>query len=511
MRQTHSLLPLLAALGSLLGPAAAVAQTTASNFAVPNISEHSPGAAAIRRSNSNELRLFAVSRQGLSERHFLRVPGSPDAGWFAWEHQGKPDATASDPAQWRRFLAMTSGWGGTGLDVFGFFDFPENSGDEKIGIAHLSTRSTGGPPYALDFWWEGVQRPPGGIFPELFNPRAVAVSDTSSELDVFGTNSDDGRPSAFGTTPLLRLHGHQSAPATWSFSAQNLGQPRINGASANVSLGPQSTATAVLGRPPAPPATTHFVFVKASLPTEDRVTFATGDLVGGAFTWGIDLGLPRVGQMVDAPLVVSYDLNGCYGCVGFRRITVWVTMFDRDAGRHSLWERHFDARTNVPSDPRQMAQWSPWQTFGSPAGLDSRTPFRLTSGLVWFQGSTLRINMFGYTDSDGAGPERIVEFYWSGGGWFWGAPSLRTPPSGAGVRTMSATVLQSAISNSTYTRLSVFARTGGTGNPGATDVGHVWELYDVIENGRDSGWRWLDLSYECAPKAASCPIPVDTR
>ncbi|MCM3878463.1 MAG: hypothetical protein NEA02_18845 [Thermoanaerobaculia bacterium] len=511
MRQTHSLLSLLAALASLLGPAASAGQTTADNFAIPDISEHSPAAAAIRRSNSNELRLFAVSKQGLSERHFLRVPGKPDDGWFSWKHEGKPDPMAQDPAKWCRFLPMTSGWGSAGPDVFGFFGFPGVSGDEKIGIAHLTSRNIASPPYALDFQWEAAQNPPGGIFPELFNPRTVVSNDTSLEFDVFGTNSDDGRPSAHGNTPLLRLHGHKSGPATWSFTAQNLGQPRINGSSANVSLGPQSTATAILGQSVGPAVVRHFVVAKASLPAEDRVTFATGDLVGGPFTWGIDLGLPRVGQMVDAPLVVAYDWKDCSSCqANFKRITVWITMFDRDAARHTLWERHFDAKANVPSDPRQIAQWSPWQTFGSPAGLDPRTPFRLTSGLVWFQGSTMRINMFGYTDGDAAGPERIVEFYWPGNAWFWGNPSLRTPPSGAGVRTLSASVLQSAVPNPAYTRLSVFARTGGTSNPGTTDVGHVWELYDVIENGKDSGWRWLDLSFECVTNAP-CSIPVDTR
>ncbi|MEO8585267.1 MAG: hypothetical protein ABI584_03840 [Acidobacteriota bacterium] len=512
MRHTHSLLSLIAGLASLLGPAAAIAQTTADNFAIPDISEHSPGAAAIRRSNSNELRLFAVSKQGLSERHFLRVPGAPDAGWFAWKHQGKPVATASDPAQWRRFMPMTAEWGSQGPDAFGFFDYPQVSGGEKLGIGHLSSRNIASPPYATDFQWETAQNPPGGIAPELFNPRTVVSNDTSLELDVFGTNSDDGRPSAHGVTPLLRLHGHKSAPATWSFTPQNLGQPKINGVAANVSLGPQSTATALLGQSIGPAVARHFVVVKASLPAEDHVTFATGDLVGGPFTWGIDLGLPRVGQMVDAPLVVAYEWKDCPSCYGtYKRITVWVVMYDRSADRHILSERHFDAKANAPSDPGQIAQWSPWQSFGSPAGLDGRTPFRLTSGLLWFQGSTLRINMFGYTDGDAAGPERIVEFYWSGNGWYWGSPSLRTPPSGAGVRTLSATVLQSALPNPIYTRLSVFARTGGTSNPGATDVGHVWELYDVIENGKDSGWKWLDLSFECIWGDPGCTIPPDTR
>lgn len=499
-----------AALGALFTLSPAAADWSAANIAVPEISEHAPGAAAIRRSNSDELRLFAITRRGLSERHFVRKPGQPSQGWFDWRHDGKPAGMPADPAQWRRFLPVTSGWASLGTDVFTFFDFPDTSGAEKIGIGHLTSRPAS-PPFALDFQWQ-PENPMFGVFPELFNPQTVASDNGFNGMDVFGTNSDDGRPG--GTTSLLRLHGGPTPMGT-TFSPQNIGRPMINGASASVALGPQATATAILGQRVGPPVVRHMVFVKAHLAAEDHVTFAIGDTTGGPFTWGIDLGAPKVGFLVDSPLAVSYSWTECSDCRPIKRVTVWVTTFDRTADRHTLWERHFDARDNRPSDPGQIAEWSPWQTFGSPAGLASRTPFRLTSGLVWYQNSALRINMFGYTDGDTDGPERIVEFYWDPNGWHWGSPSLRTPPSGAGVRTMSATVLQSPQSAPTYTRLSVFARTGGTADPVATDVGHIWELYYVIENGVGSGWKWNDLSFECVsnpfPRMQNCVRNPDTR
>jgi hypothetical protein len=502
MSQPRRILRSLAAatLAALLPASSARAGWTAGFVAVPELSEHAPSAAPIGNSRSDELRLFAVTRAlvssqpGLAERRFKRVVGQPLQGWASWIHRGKP-AGAPDPAQWRRFLPVTSMHPYLGKDVFGLFDFPDGSATEKIGIAHLSSTTTGNPPYATIFGWAPTQNPPGGISPELFNPQTIAS--TVSEFDVFGTNSDDGRPSIAGRTELLRLHAHQTGGA-WSYGhAENLGQPSIAKVRANVALGPNSTASAPLGVPSAP---RHFVFVKAAVADHDRVTFAMGNATGGMFTWGIDLGSPTMERIVDGPLAVVWSGSACtFGCPVFSRIGIWVTTFNRKTDRFELHERHFDAYTNTMSDPMQPGQWSPWQSFGGPPGLDSHTKFRMTSGLVWYEGSTQKINLFGYTDSDpdSSLPERLVDFFWDGGAWRWGsAPS--TPPSGAGFRTMSSTVLQSPlVPPRTYVRLSVFGRTSGTADPGATDVGHIWERYYVIENGVHTGWAWKDLSYEC--------------
>lgn len=500
MRQQHSTVRQLAAatLAALLPVSSVHASWTTRYIAVPELSEHAPGAAPIGKSDSDELRLFAVthayltSQKGLAERRFKRVSGRPDLGWATWIHRGKP-AGATDPAQWRRFLPVTSLHPYLGTDVFGLFDFPDASGAEKIGIAHLTPPATGNPPYASVFRWDATQNPPGGISPELFNPRAIAS--IPSEFDAFGTNSDDGRPSAVGRTELLRLHAHWNA-GSWSYSpAQNLGRPSLAQGQANVALGPNSTATAPLG---ALATVRNLVFVKAALADHDRVTFAWGDATGGAFAWGIDLGNPTAERIVDGPLAVKWGGSFCAAtCTTFSRIGIWITTFNRKTSRFELHERHFDAYQAASSDPTQIAQWSPWQSFGTPTGLDPRTPFRMTSGLVWFDGPTQRINLFGYADADSSGPERLVDFYWDGGGWHWGSV-LTTPPTGAGFRTMSSTVLQSpSTPPRNYVRLSVFGRTGGTADPDGTSVGHIWERYYVIENGVHTGWSWNDLSYEC--------------
>lgn len=485
-------------LAALLSGSPADAGWTTRYVAAPELSEHAPGAAPIGASNSDELRLFAVTRafpaslDGLGERRFKRVVGRPDQGWASWIHRGRP-AGAADPDQWRRFLPVTSVHPTIGRDVFGFLDFPDSAGDEKVAIAHLAPPSTGMPPFASVFSWGPAQNPPAAVSPDLFNPQTIAS--TVSDFDVFGTNSDDGRPSTVGRTELLRLHAH-AGPTGWTFGpAQNVGRPSLMGNQANVSLGPNSAVTAPMGLPSAPRT---FVFVKAALPDHDRVTFATGDATGSPLSWGIDLGAPAAERIVDGPLAVVWSGTVCaVTCTGFARIGVWVTTFNRNADRFELWERHFDAYTNTTSDPNRIAQWTAWQSFGSPPGVNGRTKFRMTSGLVWYQGSTQRINLFGYTDSDSSGPERLLDFYWDGGSWLWGAAPT-TPPGGAGFRTVSSTVLQSPIvPPRTYVRLSVFGRTGGTADPGATGVGHVWERYYVIENGVHTGWAWNDLSYEC--------------
>ena len=488
-----------ATLAALLPVSSAYAGWTATYVARADISEHAPGAAPIGASDSDELRLFAVTRaylafqSGLGERRFKRVAGHPEQGWASWIHRGRP-AGAAEPAQWRRFLPVTSVHPYIGRDVFGFFDFPDTAGDEKVAIAHLAPPSTGSQPYASVFSWGPAQNPPAAVAPDLFNPQTIAS--TVSDFDVFGTNSEDGRPSGFGRTELLRLHAHAGATG-WTFGpAQTLGQPKLAGTTVNVSLGPNAAVTAPMGLPSTPRA---FVFVKGALADHDRVTFATGNASGGTFSWGIDLGSPTMERIVDGPLAVVWSGTVCaVTCTGFARIGIWVTTFNRNTDRFELFERHFDAYTTTSSDPNNTAQWTAWQSFGSPPGLDARTKFRMTSGLVWYLGSTQRINLFGYTDSDGSGlPERLVEFYWDGGAWRWGSAPT-TPPSGAGFRTMSSTVLQSPLAPPrTYVRLSVFGRTGGTADPGATDVGHIWERYYVIEDGVHTGWAWNDLSYEC--------------
>ena len=96
--------------------------------------------------------------------------------------------------------------------------------------------------------------------------------------------------------------------------------------------------------------------------------------------------------------------------------------------------------------------------------------------------------MFGYTDSDSSGPERMIEVYWNGNSWGWGA--MRNPPNGTGIRATSAVVLQSP----GYLRITVIGRTAGDAT--FTGSASIWEMYWTSENGTDYGWTWNDLSWE---------------
>src|SRR5262249_36648220 len=201
---------------------------------------------------------------------------------------------------------------------------------------------------------------------------------------------------------------------------------------------------------------------------------------------GIDLGSPRPGaQIVDEPLALYYQ----WGTI--TRVCVFATAFNRTTSAYELFERHFD--TNPGAVPTNPAAWTAWQSFGTPTGLDPRTPFRLTTDVTWYQGSTLRINMFGHADSDVSPPERMVEFFWNGSTWKF-ATALRQPPNGTGIRTSCVVALQSP--DRTYTRLTVLGRTGGDASfPGS---GSIWEMYWTNENGVDHDWAWRDLSWEPA-------------
>jgi hypothetical protein len=494
--------PLIALTLSLLAGVARPAQSqfpplptpiprlTNADVVYPPVSEHAPRAATLRTSGQNALELFAVTKSGLSHRQFVRVPGqvAPGAGWANWIHHGAPGPNAGPPEGWRRSLPVTGGWFGQGQDVLAFFDVPDTASLEKLAVADLGTYS-GTPPLPTSFAFT-LQSPgtgTGGFLVERFNPRTLLVNTSSDQLDVFGTSDDVHAPDVHTLhTPLLRLHGTRTGPSAWTYSAASLGQPpfTVNGVQAEAAVGPQAGATfnlqAVLGTPAVP---THLVFVKAQFASEDHVTFVTGPASGGAFSWGIDLGSPRPGaQIVDEPLALFYQ----WGSI--TRVCVFATAVNRTTGRFEVFERHFDT---VPgTSPSTPAAWTAWQSFGAPSGLASQLPFRLSTAVTWYQGSTLRINLFGHSDSDPTVPERMVEFYWNGSSWQWGA--LRTPPNGTGIRATSAVVLQST----GYTRISVFGRTGGD----ATFAGSatVWETYWVSDGGIEHDWQWYDLSWEPA-------------
>jgi hypothetical protein len=127
--------------------------------------------------------------------------------------------------------------------------------------------------------------------------------------------------------------------------------------------------------------------------------------------------------------------------------------------REPLAFSYRDAQTGQPH-----GDWGDWRSWGSPpgAGTGGGSGFHLTSVVVWYEGTTLRINLFGYTDAElpsgtnhpgRLGVEgHLINFWWDGLGWRW---SETVPvPSNLPFRTISSVVF----AGDGRTRISVFGR-----------------------------------------------------
>jgi len=192
--------------------------------------------------------------------------------------------------------------------------------------------------------------------------------------------------------------------------------------------------------------------------------------------WAEDLGHPDDVTRMREPLVFSYQ----DAVTGQPHISVFVVGFDRNAKRWKLLNRYW-----------HDGDWEDWESWGHPDGVGNGygSGFYLTSGVVWHEGATLRINLFGYTDTHhpggGFGPGtdpaanqlgvrgHLINFWWDGAIWQWG--ETVACPSGHPFLTASSV----AFSKDGRHRISVFGRSQGS----------VWERYwDTAEA---LEWRWL--------------------
>jgi hypothetical protein len=110
-----------------------------------------------------------------------------------------------------------------------------------------------------------------------------------------------------------------------------------------------------------------------------------------------------------APVAVSYVEGGQFKIHVFVLVDKVTVQPSGETQHWVLWERHYDG-----------TRWQDWADHGplpgtSPVVSTEPAPFRtvpeffLTSGVVWRDHGTLRINLFGCTP-DG----RLVEHYWPG-------------------------------------------------------------------------------------------------
>lgn len=183
-----------------------------------------------------------------------------------------------------------------------------------------------------------------------------------------------------------------------------------------------------------------------------------------------NLGAPSGRQVYGSPVVASYfSANPLAGGTGM--LAVFVTALDPATNKWTLYLQHHDG-----------GRWqSSWTKLGVPPNLASGERFRMTSAVVWYQGtyfdwSGLRIEVFGQSEGAGEAPGKLVHYRWNGGSWSF-APT-RAAPDGRTLHQTSA----DTIDLSGYDRVSAFVRT--------TD-GRIYEYF------YDGGaWVWHDLSYE---------------
>jgi hypothetical protein len=187
-----------------------------------------------------------------------------------------------------------------------------------------------------------------------------------------------------------------------------------------------------------------------------------------------------LGAAMREPVAVSRVEDGLF------KINVMVMVkrvdFVQQTQLWELWERHYDG-----------AQWQGWSNHGllpgsvpapfDPFGQSPEPDLNLTTGVVWHDGDTLRINFFGMT-ADGS---RLVEFFWDGNEWQYG---INVP----GPNRMGFTPATSAVLGQYITIV------------GRADNGEVWELFWGPQvPGFQGNWRYRRLFPGPDP---AVPIPM---
>jgi hypothetical protein len=160
--------------------------------------------------------------------------------------------------------------------------------------------------------------------------------------------------------------------------------------------------------------------------------------------------------------------------------------------RFQLFERYWNgALTGNPSAGTETLSWGGWNNYGQP--FDSATggnllkadkKYFMTCGRVWKQGSTLRVDLFGYVPyyehpmTNAGTPGKLLRFFWNGG-WYWDAAVGSA--DGENIRTTSCF----AIDEASYDRVSVIARSG---------AGRIYERYFECVNGVEGAWKSNNLT-----------------
>ena len=195
-----------------------------------------------------------------------------------------------------------------------------------------------------------------------------------------------------------------------------------------------------------------------------------------------------------SPVAVSY-INSA---TGRTEVSVFITGQNRRTEIWQLYERHWNGE--------DIDDWEDWRSWGRPPFVptdraEGFNEFAMTCGVVWYYGTTLRINLFGYTeffpDPSGSTTEngeelwqggQLIEFWWNGTTWQWGSQAVEeayTPDriiDDSGRLNAVPLSVSSAVVTTKDSRihLSVF---------GLDVWGRIWERF--WDSHTNTAWTWF--------------------
>ncbi len=442
-------LVLVATAAALVGntaPGAAWAQAELDTAMPAHVSAATNDLAQLRTGNpaDQDRRIFLFHRTSGGLRHKVWTGTNATGAWSAWTWRNQPEVGGDAP--------LSSSL----VSLGGMYVEPSTGVWTARFTAAYNFRlfsPGGGVSVGLPMW---RQTPGLYSFVHLAPPTNAAGLDFIPSTGITWLDGSTQRQNLFGVAIQLdrdrHVVGHSLRElwhdgSTWRYADHDRPQGRFY-----LRVGPSSAIwTNALGYG------NGYVFATAD--TADLWALWYDTRSCASWCW-FPLGQPD-GGIADmrAPVALQYHVDGR------RRIAVFVTAKAED-GYH-LYSRYTDG-----------SDWRPWTDHGAPPNLVRGKGFELSNGVVWRDGSTLRINLFGTTDpvdrlSSGLPTHtggHLVDFFWDGSVWSWGSLTVlpETRDWGpAGVHPVRLRVSGAAVVDAgPWQRISVF---------GEDELGTVWE------------------------------------
>jgi len=443
---------------------------------LPRIIAHSDG------TDLSKMTLWAMGLDGLRQRVF-------DVGanaWGDWVIRGIPADALYPPPDWDdlgEVLNVDAAYDKTRPHVAVSYSYTARRGRDSAKLALASDEAPFGTTAGFTESSFGTSN--------WFDPVTSVSDEARQKFHLFGNWHRGGpnRPDERLVSVSFEVEADGEIKALQA-EPREMPPLIIDGSEVEVKPGPNSAVHVPVPTDGGSRPSQTFVFVKWKRSNEDGVALWHDDHQGNS-GW-LDLGVPlsNAADIIGNPVAFTWyngDLNRT-------SVNLFVVVRSGEGGgRAELYERYWSVDGNTPV--ANIEHWAPWKSHGSPLWdpadsskghfLEADTDWRLTKALTWSYQGVDRVNVFGIAspelDRDGnQQPHRLVEYVWNGSVWSWGNPHP-PPPSGLGVRTLSAAATQQ---NGDY-RISVATR---------ADDGSILERYYLIDNSGWHGWYWNDLT-----------------